>query len=121
QLRQRREGFLLDAGDLSALTGRDLLRVADLTIAHMRMDHFTGFDALLRVHVGRDKVLRVSGPPGICERVEHELQAYDWDLVERYDSDLLFDVCELGPDGPLASARFRFKRRFEREPLSVAD
>lgn len=121
QMLHRREALLFDAGDLSALSARDLLRVTDLFITHMHMDHFIGFDALLRVHVGRDKVLRVTGPPGICERVEHKLQAYDWDLVERYDSDLLFDVCELGPDGPLASARFRFKRRFEREPLSVAD
>jgi ribonuclease Z len=119
QMLHRREALLFDAGDLSALSARDLLRVSHLFVTHMHMDHFIGFDALLRVHVGRQKMLRVTGPPGIRQRVEHKLQAYDWDLVERYDTDVVFDVCEVGEKGAEAAARFRFKRRFEREPLDV--
>lgn len=121
QMLHRREALLFDAGDLSALSGRDLLRVSHLFITHMHMDHFIGFDTLLRVHAGREKMLRVFGPPGILQRMEHKLQAYDWDLVERYDTDMVFDVCEVGSKGPEAATRFRFKRRFEREPLDVPD
>ena len=121
QMLHRREALLFDAGDLSALSARDLLRITHLLVSHMHMDHFIGFDTLLRAHVGRSKTLRITGPPGICERVEHKLQGYDWDLVDRYDTDLLFDVCEIGASGPEQAARFRFKRRFEREPLHVTD
>lgn len=114
----RREALLFDAGDLSALSTRDLLRVSHLFVTHMHMDHFIGFDALLRVHVGREKKMRVVGPARIIERVGHKLQGYDWDLVERYQTELVFDVIELG-DGAERAARFRFKRRFESEPIDV--
>jgi ribonuclease Z len=117
EMLHRREALLFDAGDLSALSTRDLLRVGHLFVSHMHMDHFIGFDALLRVHVGRDKVIRVIGPAGIIDRVGHKLHGYDWDLVERYDTDVVFDVIEVGRDGPEQAARFRFKRRFEREPV----
>jgi ribonuclease Z len=83
----------------------------------MHMDHFIGFDTLLRVHVGREKVIRVAGPEEIIDRAGHKLKGYDWDLVERYDTDLVFEVVEVGARGPEKAARFRFKRRFERESI----
>jgi ribonuclease Z len=119
EMLHRREALLFDAGDLSALSARDLLRVGHLFVSHMHMDHFIGFDALLRVHVGRDKVIRVIGPTGIIDRVDHKLHGYEWDLVERYDTDVVFDVIEVGRDGPEQVARFRFKRRFEPEPIEL--
>lgn len=117
----RREALLFDAGDLRALSARDLLRVSHLFVTHMHMDHFIGFDSLLRVHVGRSKTIGIITPPGGSERIEHKLQAYDWDLAERYESDLAFEVLEVGHEGPQRAARFRFKRRFEREPLAILD
>src|SRR5947209_7575080 len=119
EMLHRREALLFDAGDLSALSARDLLRVDHLFVSHMHMDHFIGFDALLRVHVGREKTMRVVGPEGIIERVGHKLQGYDWDLVERYETDLIFDVVEVGPHRQEKAARFRFKRRFERETIDT--
>ncbi len=118
EMLHRREALLIDAGDLSPLSTRDLLRVTHLLITHMHMDHFIGFDRLLRVHIGRDKTIRVIGPDGIADRVGHKLCGYDWDLAERYDSDLVFEVVEIGSDGPRTTARFRFKNRFEREPVA---
>jgi ribonuclease Z len=61
----------------------------------------------------------VLGPIGIVDRVGHKLQGYDWDLVERYETDLLFDVVEMGSGGPQHAVRFSFRRRFERERLSL--
>ncbi len=119
QMLHRRDALLFDCGDLSALSTRDLLRVGHLFVSHMHVDHFIGFDALLRVNIGREKVIRVIGPPGIAERVEHKLLAYDWDLVERYDTELLFEIVEIGAHGPDRAARFRFKRRFEREQIEI--
>ena len=83
QLLHRREALLFDAGDLSALSTRDLLRVSHLFVSHMHMDHFIGFDALLRVNVGREKIIRVIGPAGIGACAGHKLHGYDWDLARR--------------------------------------
>jgi len=119
QLLHRREALLFDAGDLSALSTRDLLRVSHLFVSHMHMDHFIGFDALLRVNVGREKIIRVIGPAGIGACAGHKLHGYDWDLVERYQTDIAFEVIEIGAAGPQGASRFRFKRRFEREAIEI--
>ena len=114
--------LLFDLGDLSPLSARDLLRVTHVFVTHTHIDHFIGFDALLRVSVGREKTIAMVGPSGFCERVHHKLQAYEWDLVDRYDSDLLFDVREVERSGPGRTARFRFSERFafvEGEPQAT--
>ena len=59
------------------------------------------------------------GPPGFRERVHHKLQAYEWDLVDRYDTDLVFHVTELWPDGRALSACFRFSQAFAWEEGAV--
>lgn len=112
----RREAMLFDLGDLTPLSARDLLRVETICISHMHIDHFIGFDALLRVNVGREKRIRMIGPEGLIDAAGHKLLGYTWDLTHKYDVDLWFDVWEV--DG--AAARFRFKAGFAREPLGEA-
>ena len=119
EMLHRRGALLFDMGDLGALSARDLLRIDHVFVSHMHMDHFIGFDALLRVSVGREKVIRMLGPPGFCARVHHKLQAYEWDLVERYDTELVFEVQEAGEE-PRA-ARFRFRNRFAFEKAAAAE
>lgn len=113
----RREAILFDCGDISALSARDLLRIDRLFVSHMHMDHLIGFDTLLRALIGRDKRLRVTGPAGICDRIHHKLQGYEWDLVDRYEAGLVIDVSEIGAEGPFRAARFRFKQRFAWEDV----
>jgi ribonuclease Z len=105
------------SADLTPLGARDLLRVSHVFVTHTHIDHFIGFDALLRVSVGREKRIAMVGPEGFADRVHHKLLAYDWDLVDRYESDLVFDVTELAEGGRTRAARFRFKRAFAREEL----
>ncbi|MGN6376859.1 MAG: MBL fold metallo-hydrolase [Sphingomonas sp.] len=107
--------LLFDLGDLSPLSGRDLLRVDYVCVSHMHVDHFIGFDALLRVNVGRARTITVIGPEGIADAVGHKLKAYTWDLAERYQADLVFDVVELGAATGARRTRFRLRRRFEAE------
>ena len=116
----RRDAILFDLGDLHALSARDLLRVGHVFVSHVHMDHFIGFDALLRILVGRERTVQIAGPEGLCDRVWHKLQAYEWDLAHRYATELIFDVTELGADAPLGAARFRFTCRFVREDLEPA-
>jgi ribonuclease Z len=121
EMLHRRGALLFDLGDLTPLSARDLLRVTHVLVTHSHMDHFIGFDQLLRLHVGREKRIEMVGPTGFADRVWHKLQAYEWDLVERYTTDLIFEVTELERGGRTRSARFRFKTRFAREDLGEAE
>lgn len=121
EMLHRRGAMLFDLGDLSPLPPRDLLRVTHVFVTHSHMDHFIGFDSLLRVSVGRDKEIEMVGPRGFADRVGHKLLAYEWDLVDRYATDLVFDVTELHEKGRTVRARFRFKRAFAREDLGEGE
>jgi ribonuclease Z len=113
----QREAVLLDCGDLSALSARDLLRIGTLAVSHMHMDHLIGFDALLRINVGRDARIDLFGPEGFADRVGHKLQGYTWDLADRYTTDLVFHVAELIAPERLRRFAFRFSRRFAAEEI----
>jgi ribonuclease Z len=110
-----RWALLFDLGDLSTLSPRKLLRISDVFISHTHIDHFVGFDQLLRVLIGRDQKVRVFGPSGIVEQVEHRLAGYSWNLVDRYATDLVFDVTEVRATDEALCAIFRFQNRFRRE------
>ena len=55
----RKGALLFDIGDLAPLSARDLLRVTHVFVSHAHIDHFIGFDALLRVAVGREKIVEM--------------------------------------------------------------
>jgi ribonuclease Z len=112
--------LLFDLGDIAALAPRKILRLSDVFVSHAHMDHFVGFDRLLRVCLGRETAVRLYGPPGFIDRVEHKLAAYNWNLVQNYPTDFTLRVHEL--DGErLRAARFRCHARFAREPQPPRD
>lgn len=115
---QERRAILFDLGDIHALSPRQILRLSDIFVSHTHIDHFIGFDHLLRVLVGRDKELRLYGPASFIDKVAAKLAAYTWDLVDRFQTELIFTVTEVGADLETCTARFRFSRRFAREDLS---
>jgi ribonuclease Z len=112
-----RRAMLLDLGDLSPLSPRQLLKVSHAFVSHTHMDHFAGFDALLRILLGRDKVLHLYGPPGFIDRVEHKLAAYTWNLVANYESDFVVRVTEVDLAGGSSSAELRSSAGFRRVSL----
>ncbi len=109
-----RRAFLFDLGDIRALPARAILRISDIFVSHAHIDHFFGFDHLLRVLVGRDKRLRLYGPPGFIDRVGAKLNGYTWNLADRFKTDLVFSVTEIG-NAHGRRARFRLKTRFRPE------
>jgi ribonuclease Z len=115
--RFERRALLFDLGDLAALPPKKLLRISDVFVSHTHMDHFFGFDRLLRVCLGRDTDVRVFGPPGLVGQIEHKLAAYTWNLVQYYPTDFAVEAWEVDPAWEASGARFRCHRRFEREPL----
>jgi ribonuclease Z len=119
-LKFEKRALLFDLGDLHALTPRKILRLSDIFVTHAHVDHFIGFDQVLRVLLGRDKRVRLFGPRGFIDQVEHKLAAYSWNLTDRYESDLTFAATELLDDGVARVAEFRIKERFRRAEKSRA-
>jgi len=75
---------LLDLPSLAQLPPRRLLKLAHAVVTHTHMDHFVGFDQLLRVALRREAPLAITGPPGFLESVRGRIGAYSWNLIEGY-------------------------------------
>lgn len=86
-LRERR-AFLFDAGNISTLNSGDIQKITDLFVSHMHIDHFIGFDSILRALLRRDIPLRVYGPEGIIEAIEGKLKGYSWNLIRDYPAEI---------------------------------
>ncbi len=115
--RHEKRALLFDLGDNQPLAPRHLLRVTHAFVSHTHMDHFMGFDRLVRICVGRHAGIATFGPPGFVDQVERKLQAYTWDRVDRYDVELVLSATEIDATGAMRSARFRTRSGFAREPL----
>jgi len=111
------DAVLFDCGDLSALAPRHLLRVGALAVSHAHLDHWAGFDRLLRLLVGRRKRLPVVGPSGFTERLFHRLQAYTWNLADRIPAELAFEVTEVTGAEAWPRSRLRLHGGFWPEPV----
>src|SRR3954470_6810932 len=116
-LKFQRRAVLFDIGDVTSLSTRVLLRVSDVFVSHTHMDHFAGFDHLLRVCLGRDTGVRMYGPPHFIEQVGHKLAAYTWNLVKNYATDFAVQVHELQGDY-LQCGLYRSRNRFRYEPCA---
>jgi ribonuclease Z len=81
------------------------------------MDHFCGFDRLLRVCLGRIGRLRLYGPEGFAAQVAHKLASYTWNLLDRYPADFVIEAWEVGRDQLMTGLRLRASARFTPEPL----
>jgi len=113
-LRFERRALLFDLGEISALPPRKLLRISDVFLTHRHMDHFAGFDHLLRFLLGRDKVVRFFGLPGLIDAIDAKLRAYTWNLVAGYDGNLVLQAIELQAENRLAIAEFSGRSGFVR-------
>ena len=95
EIKWARRALLFDLGENGALGPTRLLRATDVFISHTHMDHFIGFDRILRVALGRGKTLRLYGPPGLIANVAGKLRGYTWNLVDGYP--LTIEVREFLP------------------------
>jgi ribonuclease Z len=110
-----KNALLSDLGDIWALPPRKIHRLAHVFVSHTHIDHFIGFDYLLRVLAGREKTVRLYGPAGFIDHVQHKLQAYHWNLVNSYVSDLVFVTTEIAASLETRTTQFRLKAAFAAE------
>ena len=107
-----KSAIIFDLGDISNLPPRKIQRLEHVFVSHAHIDHFIGFDRLLRVLVGREKTIWLYGPAGFIDHVQHKLLSYRWNLIDRFKSDLVFAVTEIDADLGTQTARLRLKNAF---------
>ncbi len=112
--RHQNRALLFDIGDIAALSSRDILKLSHIFVSHTHMDHFIGFDRVLRLLLGRDKELTVVGPQGFIDNLTGKLAGYCWNLVENYQNHFTLHAIELYPHRALRTS-FACHEGFKRQ------
>lgn len=115
-IRVLREGkaLMFDLGFTTSLSAGDILKTQDIFISHAHVDHFIGFDMILRTCLKRERTLRLYGPEGVHDRLQGKLNGYTWNLVEDYP--LVIEACEIS-GAQARQARFSAKKGFQQEDV----
>ncbi|MEN6465170.1 MAG: MBL fold metallo-hydrolase [Syntrophaceae bacterium] len=112
----RGEAILFDLGDIHSLPPRKILKVNAIFVSHTHMDHFIGFDHFLRLCLGREKQVRLFGPPGFNDNVLGKINSYTWNLIENYTNNLDIYVTEVH-DSRKETFRYRLQNSFRPEKI----
>ena len=113
-LRWQGDALLFDLGRIDRLNPASCLRLTHVFVSHTHMDHFMGFDQLLRLTLPRDRELTFCGPPGLIDNIAGKLAGYTWNLTENY----LFRLVVIERhDTHLVRAVFAAKDGFARAPM----
>jgi len=83
-LRHQGRAMQFDLGRLDRLPAAALIKLSHVFVSHTHMDHFIGFDHLLRICLAREVHLEVFGPPGFIANVRGKLAGYTWNLIDSY-------------------------------------
>jgi len=113
-LRWQGDALLFDLGRIDRLGPGNCLRLTHVFVSHTHMDHFMGFDYLLRLTLPRERELTFCGPPGLIANIAGKLAGYTWNLTENYTLRLV--VVERHDDR-LVRACFRAATSFACEPM----
>lgn len=108
--------LLFDCGQIAHLAKRVVKPIDTVFITHAHMDHIMGIPTLVRHHHASPRPMDIFGPPGIADRIHHQLRGYDWNLseanwftlrVHEVHEDRMLHVSFIGPEG--------FARRYDGE------
>jgi ribonuclease Z len=116
----QKRALLFDLGDLQPLSTQNLLKISHVFVTHTHMDHFIGFDALLRLLLGRDKELHLFGPSGFFKQIEGKLAGYTWNLVDEFLAHLRLRVTEVWPEKTVSKVYPCRERFIPQEQEAVA-
>ncbi len=73
--------LIFDLGELGGIRPAKLMKISHAFVSHTHIDHFVGFDALLRLMLSREKALKIFGPSGFLANVQGKLAGYTWNLT----------------------------------------
>jgi ribonuclease Z len=115
-LREKR-ALMFDAGDIRRLGQGEIMKVSDIFITHTHIDHFIGFDFVLRALLRRERPLKVFGPANMADCVEGKLGGYTWNLIGEYP--LRLEVFSIG-GGVMRRSGFYAEEYFRRREMGEA-
>lgn len=117
RLLNQRGAVMFDCGRIEGLANREILSLEAVFLTHTHMDHFMGFDHVLRTILHREEPLHVYGPAGVIDKVAARLGSYTWNLTGGYPLEIV--IHEVGQHETAvssASAREGFRAS---EPVSI--
>ncbi len=112
-LRWQGRAIQFDLGRMGRMEPGDVLKLSHVFVSHAHMDHFMGFDHLLRLFLPRDATLELYGPEDFLARLGARLGGYTWNLTEEYP--LVMVGHEVRPSS-IRTAVFRAATGFRAEP-----
>ncbi|NPA12387.1 MAG: ribonuclease Z [Aquificae bacterium] len=107
--------ILFDLGNIRKLDRSVIKKINKVFITHTHMDHFIGFDHLLRNKLGKEQTVEMFGISPLAENTYCKLQGYTWNLVE-FEPQIVFSLKQHN-GGYFESYRYDIKKRFEKEFL----
>ncbi len=105
-----RKAMLFDCGRLGNLSHTDILSLSDIFVSHTHMDHFFGFDRIIRGSIIGEHELRIYGPEGFINNINGKFQSYTWNLAEDYK--FRVKAYELNQSGNHKIAYFNANNKF---------
>ncbi len=78
----KKRALLFDCGEFH-LEGAQLRKITDICVSHTHMDHFVGFDRIVRASLVDDKILTIHGPKGIIKNVRGKIAGYTWNITDK--------------------------------------
>lgn len=118
RIMRERRALLFDIGSIDRLEPRELQKITDVFVTHTHIDHFIGFDTLLRALLRRETPLRVYGPLNITDCIEGKLKGYTWNLIKEYP--LKIEVFSIKGD-KIFTSLFHAENCFKRMDNSILD
>lgn len=117
-VRLLREGraLLFDVGFTINLSPKNILKISDIFVSHTHVDHFIGFDSILRLSLKKSSPLRLYGPGGFINHIKGKLKSYSWNLIGDYP--LNIEVSEVNKK-TIKKVVFKAEKSFKREDLGT--
>ena len=115
--------ILFDVGNIYSLDRHLIKKVNKIFITHTHMDHFIGFDYLLRNKLGKAQTVEIFGISPLSDNVYCKLQGYTWNLVE-FEPQIIFKVKQLNEnifEHYSLDIKKKFAKDFEKEEEAKTD
>jgi ribonuclease Z len=74
----RNNALVFDAGENYTLDAKRLGDLEAVFLSHHHVDHFIGFDRIVRANLDQDKTLHVFGPIGTIDKVYDRIKSYEY-------------------------------------------
>ncbi len=113
-----KRAIMFDLGDIHNLSPSEIYRITDVFVTHTHIDHFVGFDMLLRTILRRESPVTIYGPPNITSCIQGKLRGYTWNLISDYPA--VIHVCAFNGK-TLYRTVFRAGNGFRRETVGKED